>query len=74
MKHACHVLGMTPNFDQIPEFNRPEKPLEIYEFEACPFCKKVNTHHKPSRSLPPLLSLRLHSVAAAAHDDVNAGC
>jgi len=26
---------------QIPNFQRPEKPLEIYEFEACPFCKKV---------------------------------
>eukprot|EP00638_Chattonella_subsalsa_P002113 CAMPEP_0117757654 /NCGR_PEP_ID=MMETSP0947-20121206/14869_1 /TAXON_ID=44440 /ORGANISM="Chattonella subsalsa, Strain CCMP2191" /LENGTH=281 /DNA_ID=CAMNT_0005577607 /DNA_START=223 /DNA_END=1068 /DNA_ORIENTATION=- len=21
--------------------NKPEKPLEIYEFESCPFCKKV---------------------------------
>ena len=20
---------------------RPEKPLELYEFEACPFCRKV---------------------------------
>ena len=20
---------------------RPERPLELYEFEACPFCRKV---------------------------------
>jgi len=26
---------------KIASFNRPEKPLEIYEFEGCPFCRKV---------------------------------
>jgi len=26
---------------KISTFARPEKPLEIYEFEGCPFCKKV---------------------------------
>ena len=25
----------------IPTFNRPAQPLVIYEFDACPFCKKV---------------------------------
>eukprot|EP00798_Chlamydomonas_sp_ICE-L_P011853 gene11853-14958_t len=27
--------------DLIPSFNRPVKTLELYEFEACPFCAKV---------------------------------
>lgn len=25
----------------IASFNRPDKPIAIYEFDACPFCKKV---------------------------------
>jgi len=25
----------------IASFKRPEKPIAIYEFDACPFCKKV---------------------------------
>lgn len=25
-------------------FNRPAKPLELYEFEGCPFCRKVGLH------------------------------
>ena len=24
-----------------PIGRRPEKPLELYEFEGCPFCRKV---------------------------------
>lgn len=25
----------------LQEWNKPKKPIEIYEFEACPFCRKV---------------------------------
>ncbi|GJQ08423.1 hypothetical protein GpartN1_g214.t1 [Galdieria partita] len=32
--------GIREYSDQLPDV-RPEKPLEIYEFEACPFCRKV---------------------------------
>ncbi|AQK51634.1 hypothetical protein Zm00014a_010309 [Zea mays] len=28
---------------KIGQCKRPEKPIEIYEFEGCPFCRKVNT-------------------------------
>jgi hypothetical protein len=26
---------------QVTGFKRPEKPLVLYEFQGCPFCKKV---------------------------------
>jgi hypothetical protein len=26
---------------QVSSFKRPEKPLVLYEFQGCPFCKKV---------------------------------
>lgn len=26
---------------QVCSFKRPEKPLVLYEFQGCPFCKKV---------------------------------
>lgn len=26
---------------KIETFNRPKEPIEIYEFETCPFCQKV---------------------------------
>lgn len=32
--------GFREYSDQLPAV-RPEKPLEVYEFEACPFCRKV---------------------------------
>jgi hypothetical protein len=27
---------------QVSEFKRPVKPLVLYEFQGCPFCKKVS--------------------------------
>jgi hypothetical protein len=27
---------------QVSEFKRPAKPLVLYEFQGCPFCKKVS--------------------------------
>lgn len=26
----------------VSTFSRPQQPLELYEFETCPFCKKVD--------------------------------
>jgi glutaredoxin len=46
---SCWFTYMPHNSNQkaaltlqlIPTFNRPEQPIKIYEFDACPFCKKV---------------------------------
>jgi hypothetical protein len=27
--------------DRLASFPRPEKPITLYEFEGCPFCRKV---------------------------------
>ncbi|GJD07762.1 hypothetical protein Gasu2_21000 [Galdieria sulphuraria] len=35
-----HSEGFREYSDQLPVV-RPEKPIELYEFEACPFCRKV---------------------------------
>ena len=35
------VLGGTAGLAVGPLGPRPEKPLELYEFEGCPFCRKV---------------------------------
>lgn len=34
---AAFVAGNLKNFRK-----RPSKPIEMYEFEGCPFCRKVN--------------------------------
>lgn len=35
--------------DKLPTFrNRPQKPIELYEFEGCPFCRKVRVSSKHS--------------------------
>jgi hypothetical protein len=26
---------------QVSQFKRPAQPLQLYEFEGCPFCRKV---------------------------------
>ena len=33
---AAYVSGNLKNFRK-----RPTKPIELYEFEGCPFCRKV---------------------------------
>ena len=46
-KPDCRASSSTVRFPTAPcmqaiaSFNRPEKPIAIYEFDACPFCKKV---------------------------------
>lgn len=32
----------------IEKFKRPAKTLELYEFQACPFCRKVGIQCAPS--------------------------
>lgn len=36
-----HVMQVTET-SQTASFKRPRKLIEIYEFEGCPFCRKVN--------------------------------
>jgi len=38
---ALSVLRLGAGVKVGPLGKRPEKPLEVYEFEACPFCRKV---------------------------------
>jgi hypothetical protein len=64
-----------PSFDlPLREFSeslpktRPQKTLELYEFEACPFCRKVSPRHpiaRAPRAAPasPAASTRLGSRA-----------
>lgn len=33
--------------DVIGTFKRPEKSLVLYEFEGCPYCRKVGTRRRP---------------------------
>ena len=38
----CATLARVPAGMTVGELGpRPEKPLELYEFEACPYCRKV---------------------------------
>ena len=32
---------MVERSDRVSAFPRPEKPITLYEFEGCPFCRKV---------------------------------
>ena len=53
-------------------FKRPEQPLELYEFEGCPFCKKVPDKHMHMGyhcSISPLRHLALEMEAKSATDD-----
>ncbi len=38
---ALSVVRLGAGMNVGPLGDRPEKPLELYEFEACPFCRKV---------------------------------
>ncbi|GMH42393.1 hypothetical protein BSKO_10312 [Bryopsis sp. KO-2023] len=39
---VARAIGQQVNeTSQVSEFMRPSQPLEIYEYEGCPFCKKV---------------------------------
>ncbi|KAG2500151.1 hypothetical protein HYH03_001733 [Edaphochlamys debaryana] len=43
-KYAVTKVGgrkVSETSDVIPTLKRPAQPLELYEFEGCPFCKKV---------------------------------
>lgn len=39
--YTSSVLGLGLGFIVQAESREPEKPLELYEFEACPFCRKT---------------------------------
>jgi glutathione S-transferase len=39
--HAASALRLGAGWFSRPARRRPEKPLELYEFEACPFCRRV---------------------------------
>jgi len=47
--------------DVLSTFNRPQKPLELYEFEGCPFCRKVRQKDAASSILHPV-----HGIPSAA--------
>ncbi|KAL5231742.1 hypothetical protein ABZP36_030518 [Zizania latifolia] len=41
-QYALEFLGRkVKETSKIAQCSRPEKPIEIYEFEGCPFCRKV---------------------------------
>lgn len=59
---------------QIDTYPRPSQPLQLYEFEGCPFCKKVRSVVTAQRWLGRALkhqsaphACRLRCQAAAAH-------
>uniref|UniRef100_A0A453QHG2 GST N-terminal domain-containing protein n=1 Tax=Aegilops tauschii subsp. strangulata TaxID=200361 RepID=A0A453QHG2_AEGTS len=42
-QYSLEFLGLkVRETSKIDQCRRPEKPIEIYEFEGCPFCRKVN--------------------------------
>lgn len=48
-------------------FKRPKKPIEIYEFEGCPFCRKVGDSPLLSCSHVPDTCCRVCSSAGLCH-------
>lgn len=41
LSFAASVARLGAGLRARPPARRPERPLELYEFEACPFCRKV---------------------------------
>ena len=39
--YIASTVRLTAGLYARPNRRRPEKPVELYEFEACPFCRKV---------------------------------
>jgi glutathione S-transferase len=39
--YAASAARLAFGMNATPPASRPERPLELYEFEACPFCRKV---------------------------------
>ena len=47
--------------DRLASFPRPEKPITLYEFEGCPFCRKVRSQqYSPPGAAEALHGMRHH--------------
>jgi hypothetical protein len=47
-------------YGQVGTFKRPVKPIELYEFQGCPFCRKVRQYKRPSTLRRQQQQLKLH--------------
>jgi len=47
----CAGRKVVERSDRISTFPRPDKPITLYEFEGCPFCRKVALLRKPRTAI-----------------------